>query len=532
MLFDVDALWEYQFADNEVPADPLDGDIPAAGWLGPERAPFGTIGPSFVTDLPATTEWALGDALWLRRALVVDGQAAVVLRGEVKNACFIYLDEVFVGSINPTNAAQDVEEFQVVIPQAMLDEGTHQLAILCLDVDLSDTVWFWASAAYLPAMVPLWAGVPLAETIEWMTAVQVFRNSAEERERMRGSPRHAFRLDCFVPGQFQPRLINMLWGARDEQWLVPTWSQVQHLGAVLAGEMTLDAQTSYSEYYAGQLLLLWQSPWVWQVIGIEEVVDANTLALTGPTEAFDDAYVLPVRRGFLASNPGRAFNGRTSRLSATFQIEENRALIVAAPEQYLGEDIYWEEGLLDGDKLEEDIEARMELHDEDLGLVSYYSQWTTNKAARPHRMLADGPEEAWTLREWLHRRGGRERAFWQPSFEMDMRVLSAGALTTTLSVALDDYLRFAWDPDDPEKRRDHIAVETATGWLPREITAAIQTGPDQMQLTLSSSLAINASAILRVCFLGLRRLDTDRVDVNWIGGCACSVSVPVLDIHP
>lgn len=525
MLFDVDALWEYQFADNDVPADPADVDVPAAGWLGPERAPFGTIGPSFVTNLPATTEWALGDALWLRRALVVDGQAAVVIRGEVKNACFVYLDGELVGTMNPANTAQDATEFQIVIPQAALEEGTYQLAILCLDVAASDTVWVWATAAYLPAMVPLWAGVPLGESIEWMTSVITFEDSTEERERLRGDPRHSFRMDAFVPAAYQPRLVNTLWGAREEQWLVPTWSQIQHVGAVVAGELTLDALTSLSEFYAGQLILLWQTPWVWQVLGLDEVVDANTLALTTPTLAFDDAYVLPVRRGFMASDPSRAFNGRTSRLTATFQIEENRALVVAEPEQYLGDDVYWDPGLLDGDKLSEDITTKFELLDEDLGLVDYGSPWDNNRPARPHRMLADGPEEAWGLREWLHRRGGRERPFWRPTGEVDLRVTSTGALTTTLNVVLDDYLRFAGN-------RDHVAVETAAGWLPRAITDAVQTGADAMQLTLSSSLAIDASAILRVCWLGLARLDTDRADVNWIGGCACSVTVPVVDIEP
>lgn len=63
MLIEQDALWEYQFVANAVPADPATEPVPVADWLGPSRAPFGTIGASFATNLPATTVWGLGDGM-------------------------------------------------------------------------------------------------------------------------------------------------------------------------------------------------------------------------------------------------------------------------------------------------------------------------------------------------------------------------------------------------------------------------------------------------------------------------------------
>jgi hypothetical protein len=109
------------------------------------------------------------------------------------------------------------------------------------------------------------------------------------------------------------------------------------------------------------------------------------------------------------------------------------------------------------------------------------------------------------MREFVHRRCGRSRPFWQPSFESDFRVASTGAITTTLDVQDDDYRAFA-------AKRAHIAVETADGWLPRAITNRTDQGSGVTRLTL------------RVCFLGLKRLDTDRIEINWpavqIGKCA------------
>jgi hypothetical protein len=528
MLFDYDALWEYQFVANAVPADPFAVVVPAASWLGPSAAPYGTDGASYVTNLTVGTAWAVGAGLWVRRALVVDGQAPVLLRGRVDNACYVYLDGDLVGTFNPANAARaGVPSFEVVIPQDLLSAGTHQLAVLCIDetAGVGDTTWFWMDADYLPAVQSLWPAPGFGEAIGWLNDVTIYEDGSEDRERLRSAPRHQYRMTCFVPGSVQPAVKNTLYGARAKQWVVPIWPQIQHVGAVLAGELTLDALTSFSEYAAGSLLILWESPTSWQVIGVDQVVDANTLSLTGPTEAFSDAWVAPVHKAHLDGDPRRAFDGRSSRVSFLFNVEDNRVLTPAAPTQYLGNDIYFDEGLLNGSTTDEAITTQFLLLDEQLGLVDYSSPWLYNRPSRSHRMMGEDQEEAWGIREWLHRRAGRLTPFWQPSFEVDLRVLNTGAVTTSLTIAADEYRRFA-------SARDHVAVETTSGWLTRAITAAIDTGPGQVQLTLNASLATTASAIKRVCFLGLRRLNSDRAEVSYIGGTVCACAVPVIDIEP
>ncbi|MEJ7831347.1 MAG: hypothetical protein WKF79_00395 [Nocardioides sp.] len=528
MLFPVGALWEYQFVANTTPATPATVVPPAAGWTAPAVAPFGTIGASFTTNLAVGTPWALGTGLWVRRALVVDGLAPVLLRGQIENACFVYLDGVFIGAVNPTNTQlTGVGLFELVLPRALLTPGSHQLAVLCLDEPggVGDSTFFWMTAQYLPAMIPLWPGVPMQEGLGWLNEVMISENGSEERERLRNAPRHQYRMTCFVPPGDQQAMVNTLYGARESQWLVPVWSQVQHLGPVLAGLSQLDVETAFSEYRAGSLAIIWQSARVWQVVGVERIVSASKLALTNRTEAFTDAWIMPVRKGYLDTDPSRSFNGSKSRLSLVFNVEDNATLTTVAPEQYLGSDIYFEPGLLDGGALEENLTAKMDLVDEGLGPVVYDTPWVYKRPARPHRMMGETPEEAWDIRLWLHRRAGRLMPFWHPSFEADLRVLNTGAITTSLTVASDDYQRWAG-------ARDHIAVETATGWLARAVTASLRVSDATTQLTLNATLGVNAPAIRRVCFLGLRRLNSDRVEISWIGGTVCTCSVPVLDIEP
>lgn len=528
MIFNFDALWEYQAADNEVPADPFAVVVPPLDWLGPSNAPFGTAGPSYVTDLTAGTVWAVGEALWVRRAMTVDGLAPVLLRGRVNSAAFVYVDDTFVGAYNPTNASLDgVPEIQIVIPQELLPAGNRTIAVLLLDetAGVGDTTWFWLEADYLPPVMSFWAAPGFNEAIAWLNDVTIYEDGGEDRERLRNAPRHTYRMSCFVPMAYQAMVRNQLYGARAKQWIVPIWPQMQHVGAVLADDLTLDALTSFSEYADGALLILWESPTSWQVIGIDQVLDDNTISLTTKTKAFSDAWVAPVHKAYMANDPGRAFDGRTSRLSLMMNVEDNRVIVPAAPAQYLGNDIYFDEGLLEGDKSDESVTAGFVLMDEQLGLVDYHNTWLNNRPSRQHRMMGGDQEEAWGIREWLHRRAGRLTPFWHPSFEVDFRVLNTGAVTTSITVAEDEYRRWA-------AGRDHIAIELTSGWQARAVTSVTNLGGGQIRLNFTGSLATTASAIKRVCYLGLRRLNSDRVEVSYPGGTVCACAVPVLDIEP
>lgn len=525
-LFEYSALWEYQAAASVPLVDPGAEVVPVADWLGPEPAPFGENPNNH--EYPVASDWPLGEGLWIRRALVLDKTAAVLLSGQIENACYVYFDGVYVGAINPAGAGRtDVPYWNIVVPASLATAGTHEVAILCHDEDgtSTGTTYVFCEAEYLPEPWTYWPRAPMGETLEWLTDVIISDNGTEDRAQLRVTPRQSVSMTSTIPFADQPRVKNILWQNRAGQWLVPFWPHVQEVGAIPAGEWTLTLPTEYVDFRDYSLALIWQSPTQFQIVGIDRITDDTTIVLTQPTEAFTAALVMPIRRGFSPGDPSRRFNGRRSTVQMTFVMEENRQLTVGAPAQYLGSDIYYDVGLLEGGGLDETLTSEFDLHDEALGRVSYGTEWLHPRPRRPFRRLVDTLEEAWGLREWFHRRAGRLRPFWHPSFEADLIPVSTGALTTTLLVRSDEYLRSAAD-------RDHIAVQTAAGWLPRAITNATQIDPATVQLTLSSSLAINASAILRVSWLGLWRIDADRVEFNWGAARICQIGVPVLELDP
>src|SRR3546814_5849807 len=95
--------------------------------------------------------------------------------------------------------------------------------------------------------------------------------------------------------------------------------------------------------------------------------------------------------------PSRRFSGAKSSINMDFIIEESRQLTVAAPAQYLGQDIYFDAGLLDGGGLEESVNAPLDVHDEALGRVSYSSPWPHVRPRRPLNRLDDGDRKSTSL---------------------------------------------------------------------------------------------------------------------------------------
>lgn len=379
-------------------------------------------------------------------------------------------------------------------------------------------------------IIPLWPRPGSSETLEWLTYVMDSEDGTEERTEMRSSPRQGFRYSYFESALRQAGVNNVLYGGRTQQWWVPAWSQVQAVGPVPAFQAFVDCDTRYSEYRVDGYALLWESPDHYSVIQTSAISDTQLTipapGSVGPT-AFTDAYIMPLRTGYLTSNPSRSLDGKSSILTLAFAVEDNAELTVAAPTQYLGDDLYTDAGILDGGQTPEQLDARFDLFDPGLGIVSYRAPWTYIRPQRVHRMVADGAVEHWSIREFLHRRKGRSAQFWQPSFENDLRLNQTGALTTSIDVYPDDYDTYATD-------RSHIAVETLDGtWYPRAITGTTSVDSEHLTLDLDSSLGgFDASTVRRISFLGLRRLDTDRAEIAHVGATVFSCPVNTVEIQP
>lgn len=528
MLISLEAIWQTQSAAISVPADPSLVTVPSASWVSNQLSPFGNGVFTGLSVIEPNTNWARATALWMRRFVTLDGQAPLLIRGTCRQAFYMYFDGVYVGTFNPSNAnIAGLTDYSVVIPLSIADAGSHELALLCLD-DAAGTFgpinYIALEADYAPPMLAMQPEAPVSETLVWLTDVAVSNDGTEDRLQVTSSPRYEF--DYTYPANAERKVyaFNTFWGTTDGEWLIPVWTQAQRLGAVASGLTTITGVDPKCELWAGRLALLWQSDKVWQLVGIESFV-STTLNLSNVTEEFANAWLMPVHAGFTTDNVTRKLNGYEASFNVTFVSNESEPLESATPTQFLSNDIYTDEGLLRGNTLSDDIVSSVDKFDQGFGKIEVYGNWTHNKIAHSHYVICEDAEETWELREFLHRRSGRYRPFWQPSFENDLRLQSVGTVVGTVLVSKDEYLRYATD-------RTHLAFDVDGTWFFRTVTAAAEVDANTIQLSLDTALNVAASAIQRISWLGLKRLNTDRVQIRFPGNATSESEFRLMEITP
>ncbi len=378
------------------------------------------------------------------------------------------------------------------------------------------------------ALLPIPARAPLQEILEWRTDVMTSFNGTEKRLRLRNHPRQTFLYRYPETADIKPAAFITQYGALGSKWAIPLWAEAQYIGVVLANLQTISCDTTNYDLRAQSLALLYQNATKWQVIEINTVAPGE-LTLVGYTNAFQNAYLIPLRVGRVEGSFKRTSNGYEAETQVRFEVEDPQALTEDVPTQFLGFDLYLTPGLFMNEALSHEISTRVDKVDYALGKVAHRTPWRHNRDIRPKHVLCKGAAEIRSYRRWLMRRAGRFRPYWEPTFENDLRHKASGTVTNVLSIhAADGFLD--WLPF-----RNHVAVLTAEGvWLCRTIIDAAPKPGDisTVELTLDSALNIAATNIRAISFLGLRRLDTDLVELNWRGNSVVTSTVNTVEIQP
>jgi len=375
------------------------------------------------------------------------------------------------------------------------------------------------------AFLPLQAQAPLSEVLEWRTEIQTSRDGTDIAKRLRSCPRQRIAASFPVPPAQAARAVNIVYGARTLTWAVPLWQDAQAVGAVSSGASEVLCDPSEVDLRASSLALLWEGPAAYEVVEVDTVASDRVALLATVSGTYTGATLVPLRVGKVLTDPTRETTGYNGAVRLSFSVTDNVAYTPAAPDQFLSEDVYFDPHLLPGAKIGDTYTVLQETVDQDTGIFDVVTPWTYPRVVRPYAVVCVDRSEAWAFRQWLHRRAGRHRPFWTPTFEPDLAPSGSGSITTTLVVLDEDFDTFS-------AGRLHIAVEDTDGnWYPRTVSG-FTPGAGTVSLTLSSSLGIAYSDIARISYLGRKRLDTDRIEMRWAGNGVCLASVRIAELEP
>jgi hypothetical protein len=376
------------------------------------------------------------------------------------------------------------------------------------------------------AFMPFQAEVPIAERFEFVTDVIESDDGTEERLKLRTLPRQYFEYSIPLQDFKKSDAFNTLYGGLRDNWIIPLWSEGQSVGTISAGQTVINCNTLVYDLQTASLALIYSNCNIWQIVEIQSKTD-STITLASGAEAQTSAILIPIKKAIVIGNTDISTNGQSGFVKLLFQIDKATDITSGTQESYKGYDIYYEESLLgSANFIQKTMQKRQILNDFDLGNVAQSTPWQNSKYGTPYRVLLEDYDEVREFKRWIFRLAGKHRAFWIPTFENDLRKKSSGVVSSTLLVESDSILDYATS-------KTNIAVRDINGvWYPREITLFEQVSEDTVRITLDAPLGIYAQDIIQISYLGLNRLDVDKIQLNWIGNSKVQSEIRMLEIEP
>jgi hypothetical protein len=361
---------------------------------------------------------------------------------------------------------------------------------------------------------------PIVEGLEWAT--DVFRaKAAEQRIALRTQPRRVFQFAHVFRDEDANYARTLTRNAQggDGFW-VPEWMASQAVASVSAGS-DVAISVDLSSVYYGQYALLWESSSKYEVIEVTQGSPENTLT-ADVAGSFTTPLIMPVWRG--DSPDGLSIDRDPGRINTTvisFVLSDDFDIAASSYPSYRGHDVMSDPAVVGAGSLSESEAYPVSQIGSAVGDMRYLRQRDDIDYTFVMRWLTQTKAETYALRQWIHSRYGRQKAFWLSTRAKDLEVHAISG--TTVTVFNDILARPAgYDID---------ILSGGTSYY-RQVTA-VAAGSDvggrpTVDLTVNSSLPVSSAD--RCSYFICSRFDTDRIEMGHEAGVGTTIAVPCREV--
>lgn len=384
----------------------------------------------------------------------------------------------------------------------------------------------------LLALIPFQPLVGLQETFEHLTDIMQAVDGTESRVPMRSVPRVTYSYSFPAKIFDTPGLYNTIYAAIRKKFAVPVWQQASKLKAsVSTGDTTIKIEKTVDsfDYTTGGMALLYTSKDVWEWVEVAGTTSAdNSVQLSTPiTKYWNKAvsYLMPMRVGYVADKVTRNITGISSKYDLAFEIIDNPSVSNYIPTQYLGEDLILDGGLMPSSgALVREIDAEIDSFDAQLGPVFKRTLWKHSRHAYNARFVLETPDEIAAMKKRFQRHQGRYKKFWIPSFDMNLHIKAVSG--ATIDIHPDSYGQYG-------QMHKTLAFRLLDGTTEiRKVIAVVAVDAETTRLTLSASVSFTKEQVFYATYLGICRLDSDTLVLNWVGNGKCEAGLRIIEIEP
>lgn len=126
----------------------------------------------------------------------------------------------------------------------------------------------------------------------------------------------------------------------------------------------------------------------------------------------------------------------------------------------------------------------------------------------------------------FNRHIGKCNPFWQPTFDINIRVKSINVVSKTIDIHSDDYGKF----------QDHKFVGfksmSSGAFNIREILSAAPVDFETTRLQLDDEPGLELKDIYYVSYMGFCRLDSDTLEIRWLGNGLSESTLRIVELSP
>lgn len=374
---------------------------------------------------------------------------------------------------------------------------------------------------------PFKARAEMIETLEWRSDV-IRAKSEEQRIALRDAPRRDFNLQHLLDHPMYAAARALIRVA--EELTVPDWTQSVKVGAVNAGtSVSVSFDTAGLDYSAGSDAIIWADWDDWELVEIESA-DSTGVVIAEVLTSRPDVRLIPTVvgmafEGMSADRPAGRYIPSSVRISVT----QTENIAASSYPQYRGHDVMTVCPVVSDGAFGESVVWPAEVIDSGLGLQVWLQERSIPDESFMIRWHEFDRAGIRSLREWLHSRYGRQKAFWASTWATDfLLAASIGASDTSIQV-----FRYQLFGDLPREDFDIEVVIDGVRYY-RRVTSVIDGGTVEgkatWHLAIDSALGVSATEADRISYLRCARFDADRVELLHRAGEGMAVSVPCVEV--
>lgn len=352
------------------------------------------------------------------------------------------------------------------------------------------------------------------ESLEFVTNIHESFSGIEERDSLRAEPKQTFGFNYNSLAKY----FDVQYQDIRKKWAIPFLQDSQLVGDIAIDDTVITCNTTIADLRPDTLAVIYSGS-EFEIVEVKTVNLNNIVLYSKVKKAFVDAWIAPVRVGYFDGEIKRSYLAGNINSSVSFRAVDSIILDSVAPPQYKGDDLYTFEFTNTMATFEESISQQQNMIDYNIGGFATWTNHTNARVNRTWNAQLVGNQELYDFKRFLFRRMGMFKPFWLPLHERNLQLKSTGLIVDYIEVVRTDYIT-----------RKNIALLVNNAWIAVSVSEITSSGLTT-RLDLSAPLSIQAADIKAISYLGLYRLNSDTISLNYIGGDVVNAQVPLIEIH-